>query len=78
MKLYKHIKNTDVAVEVLRFIHIPGKDYVKIKVRWWKISGKPYCMNIVQHMQTTEGSNLKQRRKYPIKKWEEEWEQINV
>ena len=40
MVLHQHMNNKDVAVEVIRFIHIKGKDYVRIKVRWrneWKV-----------------------------------------
>lgn len=76
MRLYKHVNNKDVAVEVLKFIDVPGKDYAKIKVCWWNIGPhEPYCMNMTQWLTdaSIDGS-MKDRKKYSLKKWREEWE----
>ncbi len=77
--LYKHKNMTDVAVEVIRIIKIPDKDYYKIKVRWWRLGPKPYCMEYKQWL--TDASicgNKKQKMKYPRSKWRAEWEQIRI
>lgn len=37
MVLLKHIRNTDVAILVLKKYFIPQKDYYKVKVKWMNI-----------------------------------------
>ena len=73
--LYKHKNNKDVAVEILRFIKIPGKDYARIKVRWWNIGPhEPFSMMIDQWLtDATIKGNKKERMKYPLTKWEQNW-----
>ena len=78
VELYKHINNTDVAVEVIKFFKVPGKDYVKIKVCWWRIGPKkPYCMNFIQYLTDASiGGNTKDKQKYSLKKWRTEWKKV--
>lgn len=73
--LYKHVNNTDVAVEVLSFRRIPKKPYAIIKVVWWNIGPhKPFCLNIVQHLtDATINGNKKDKIKYPLIKWATDW-----
>ena len=78
LNLYKHKNNTDVAVEVVRMIKIPGKNYARIKVRWWNI-GKchaPWNLGLETQWLTdaTIRGNKDQRMKYPISKWKNDWE----
>lgn len=82
MKLYKHKNNTDVAVEVLSWYQPKGKDYAKIKVRWWNISlypnRDPYCIWYTQNLTHTDSNSMKDRRKYPLSKWKKEWDEILI
>lgn len=75
--LRKHVRMTSVAAEVIKMVRIPGKDYARIKVRWWKLThGVPmYCMEISQWLTdaTIQGSK-RQREKYPLSKWRDDWE----
>jgi len=75
VKLYKHINNKDVAVEILKFMRIPGKDYARIKVKWWNIGPhKSYDMLIQSWLlDATKTGNVRNRGKYPLSKWESEW-----
>lgn len=77
MRLYKHKNNTSVAAEVIKMVKIDGKPYARIKVRWWKIThNKPmYCIGIVQWLTdaTIQGPK-KERMKYPLEKWNNDWE----
>lgn len=76
-KLYKHKDNTDVAVEVLKFVKVSGKDYARIKVCWWNVvpSHPPYCMNFTQYLtDATIQGNARERQKYPLSKWLSDWE----
>ena len=78
-ELWKHREMRDVAAEILKFIHIPGKDYVRVRVRWWNIGPhEPYCMYIDQWLTTAEsyGKPTKERSKYPRSKWVDEWGRI--
>lgn len=76
--LYKHRNNTDVAVEVVKMIKIPGKRYARIKVRWWNIGNchAPYSMGLDPQWLTdaTIKGNKDQRMKYPLPKWNYDWE----
>ena len=76
MKLFQHINNRDVAVEVLRLVRVPGKTYCRIKVRWWNVGPHaPYCMGFEQWL--TDSSIVgkkKQRQKYPTERWRTEWQ----
>lgn len=79
---YKHKNNTDVAVEVLSFFQPTGKDYARIKVRWWRIGLEneiKWCMNITQTLTDADivGSK-KQKTKYPVSKWESDWVKLEV
>lgn len=76
IKLYQHMNNTDVAVEVLRLVKIPNKEYYKIRVRWWNVvnTRKRFCFDFEEWL--TDASiqgNKRQRQKYPINKWNTEW-----
>jgi len=76
-QLYKHVNNTDVAVEIIKKIPIPNKNYYKIKVRWWNISKlrQPYCMYIETWLQDASiKGNIREKRKYSKEKWINEWE----
>lgn len=75
--LYKHKNNTDVAVEVIRKVLVSNKDYIKLHIMWWNIgeSHSPYCMNVVGWLTHADnGGNKKNKMKYPISVWENEWE----
>ena len=76
--LYKHVNNTDVAVELLKFIRIPGKKYARIKVKWYNIGPHAwYSLGITQWL--TDASivgNKKERGKYSLSKWRTEWQSI--
>ena len=37
MHLFKHDKNTDVAMQVMKRFYISEDDTYKIKIRWWNI-----------------------------------------
>lgn len=51
MTLWKHVRNTDVAVEVLKRFWIKEKAAWSFRVRWWNIGPhEPYCMNIEQRL----------------------------
>lgn len=82
MKLYKHKNNTDVAAEVIKYFQPHNKDYVRIKVRWWRIlNNKPiYCMGFMSKLTTAEsyGKPMKERTKYPLKMWNEDWKLLEV
>jgi hypothetical protein len=70
------VNNTDVAVEVLRLVKIPNKEYYHIRVRWWNVvnTRKRYCLGFEEWL--TDASirgNKRQRKKYPINKWNKEW-----
>ena len=79
IRLYQHMNNTDVAVEVLRLVRIPNKTYCKIRVRWWNVfsTSRKYCLGFEEWL--TDASikgNKKRRIKYPIRKWETEWRML--
>jgi hypothetical protein len=76
IKLYQHVNNRDVAVEVLRLVKVPNKSYYKIRVRWWNVvsASRKYCLGFEEWL--TDASIVgkkKNRQKYPKKKWEQEW-----
>jgi hypothetical protein len=77
MKIYKHKNCRSLGVEVVKMIRIPDKPYARIKVRWWKLTNnKPvYCLNVEHWLtdRTIEG-NKKERQKYPLEKWKNNWE----
>ena len=79
MILFKHKNNTSVAVEVIKMYTPPGKNWAKIHVRWWKLTGgRPmYCMNIDQYLtDATIVGNKEARKRYPLDKWKKDWERI--
>ena len=75
MKLYKHKNNKDIAAQVLKITRIPGKDYARIKARWWNIGPhRPFDMKIEQMLtDATKVGNKKERTKYPLAKWLTDW-----
>ena len=66
-KLYKHINNTDVAIEIIKRFYVREKDVWKFKVMWWNIvpSHPPYCIGETQRITV------------PAKVWDNEWEVWN-
>jgi len=79
MVLYKHKDSLTIAAMVVKFIHIPDKDYVKIKVRWYSLHPRgPMDMGIETWLttETSIGTSTRQRRKYPLKRWTEDWRVI--
>lgn len=76
IELRQHVNNTDVAVEVLRLVKVPNKDYCRIRIRWWNVvnTRNKYCLGFEEWL--TDASirgNKRQRQKYPINKWNTEW-----
>ena len=72
--LYRHKNNRDVAVEVLTIFQPHGKDYARIKVRWWNIGPKCFDMRIESWLQLADPDlKVKERRKYPMKTWRNDW-----
>ena len=81
MILYKHRNNKSVAVEVLSYMQVKGKDYARIKIRWWKLlpGGLAFDMRISQRLTDAETiGNMRQRQKYPVSKWKSDWNLIDV
>ena len=66
--LYKHVNNTDVAVEVIKKYYIKEKDMYAFKFGWWavgKAKYKPRPMLIFQ------------RFKIPREVWLRDWKLYN-
>jgi hypothetical protein len=63
LRLLKHPKMTDTAVEVLKSFFIKEKKAYSLRVRWWNIGRchAPYSLNI------------EQRLTIPMEQWRE-WE----
>lgn len=53
MKLYKHVNNTDVAIQIIREFRVKETGIIKMKIMWWNIGDchKPYPMLINQKIQ---------------------------
>lgn len=63
MELYKHLKNNDVAVEVIKSFYVKEKKALKMKVMWWNIGRchEPWSMNITQRIEI------------PVDLWIKDW-----
>jgi len=63
MKLYKHINNTDVAIDIIKKFYVKEKALWKFKVMWWNVGEchDPWPMNITQQIEI------------PKEVWEKEW-----
>lgn len=71
MILYKHIRNTDVAFEILSKFYIKEKDTLSLKVRWWNVTGRQYnrspqCMGIVERIEIPREKFRKEWHPYDI------------
>lgn len=52
IRLLKHPKSNDIAMEVLKKFYVKEKDVWKIRVRWWNIGPhEPFCMWIEEKIQ---------------------------
>lgn len=77
--LYRHHKFHTVVVEVIKFYKVPGKDYCRIKVRWYSLhpSG-PMDMRIETWLTNDEyGKSSRNRQKYDYNTWINDWEVYN-
>ena len=74
--LFKHKKNTDVAVEILKWNRPVGKPYTKIKVTWWNIGPhEPFWLGQMTTGYLTDATKIgKERKKYPLDLWHDNWE----
>lgn len=51
MKLWKHVNNRDVALQILKSFYVKEKRSYKMKVEWWNIGPhKAWPMNITQRI----------------------------
>jgi hypothetical protein len=71
LKLKKHIKNNDVAIEILKSFYVKEKDLWKLRIRWWNIGvcHEPWNMNIIENIQIP-GPEMKNWKRYeyaPVK-----------
>lgn len=46
MNLYKHIRNTDVAIRILQKFYDPISNTFSLKIEWWNIVNKPFFMQL--------------------------------
>lgn len=65
MKLKKHIKNNDVAIEIIKKFYVKEKDLWKLRVCWWNIGvcHEPWCMNIKENIEIP-GPEMKNWKNY--------------
>ena len=78
MILYKHKNCISTAVEVVKFIRIPGKPYVKIKVRWYSLHPSGPMNMKIETWLTNDGygTKMRDRRKYPLETWNNDWSKV--
>jgi len=65
-RLYKHVNNTDVALEVIKSFYVKEKSLWKLKVRWYNIVHRPTSLGIVEKIQI------------PRDKWRDEWKLLDT
>ena len=78
---FKHKDCISTCITVVKFRRIEGKPYCLIKVRWYSLHPDgPMDMGIETWLTTADsyGKNTRQRRKYPLDTWNNDWKVYKV